>query len=38
VLPGPSDAGSGIILKLFGLSPQGLVVIDLHAGDILPSP
>jgi hypothetical protein len=38
VLPGPSDAGSGIVLKLFGLSPQGLVVIDLHAGDILPSP
>jgi len=38
VLPGPSDAGLGIVLKLFGLSPQGLVVIDLHAGDILPSP
>ncbi|MEP6494109.1 MAG: hypothetical protein ABJF01_15605 [bacterium] len=36
-LPGPSDAGD-VVLKLFGVSAAGLVVIDLRAGDILPSP
>jgi hypothetical protein len=37
-LPTASDAANGIVLKLFGLSANGLVVIDLRASDILPSP
>jgi hypothetical protein len=37
-LPGPSDAAQGIVLKLFGVSSNGLVVIDLRAQDILSLP
>lgn len=37
-LPPPADAVNGVVLKLFGLSSKGLVVIDLRAGDILASP
>jgi hypothetical protein len=37
-LPPASDAANGVVLKLFGLSANGLVVIDLRASDILPSP
>lgn len=37
-LPGPTDAAQGIVLKLFGVSASGLVVIDLRARDILPLP
>jgi hypothetical protein len=37
-LPPASDAANGVVLKLFGLSADGLVVIDLRASDILPSP
>ena len=36
-LPGASDPPD-VILKLFGISPNGLVVIDVRASDILPSP
>ncbi|HTE43670.1 MAG TPA: hypothetical protein VK636_00390 [Gemmatimonadaceae bacterium] len=36
-LRAPSDAPD-IVLKLFGVSAAGLVVIDLRAGDIIPSP
>jgi len=35
-LPLPGDAALGIILKLYGLSSGGLIVIDLRATDILP--
>jgi len=35
-LPMAGDAALGIILKLYGLSSGGLVVIDLRATDILP--
>lgn len=37
-LPPASDAAQGVVLKLFGVSKAGLVVIDLRASDILPSP
>jgi hypothetical protein len=37
-LPGPTDLANGVVLKLFGVSANGLVVIDLRATDILPSP
>ncbi len=37
VLPGPSDSPD-VVLKLIGISAGGLVVIDVRAGDILPSP
>ena len=36
-LPFPTDP-SNVVLKLFGLTPQGLVVIDLTAQDIKPVP
>jgi len=36
-LPGPSDPPD-VILKLLGVSKDGLVIIDLRAGDIAPSP
>jgi hypothetical protein len=36
-LPGPSDAPD-VVLKLFGVSASGLVIIDLRARDILASP
>jgi hypothetical protein len=36
-LPFPGDDPS-VILKLFGLSPKGLVVIDVTAADIQPGP
>jgi hypothetical protein len=35
--PFPGDP-AGTVLKLFGLTPQGLVVIDLTAADIRPAP
>lgn len=37
-LPPASDAAQGVVLKLFGVSANGLVIIDLRASDILPSP
>lgn len=37
-LPGAADVANGVVLKLFGVSPNGLVVIDVRASDILPSP
>ena len=37
-VPLPGDAAAGVILKLYGLSDQGLVVIDLRASDIRPAP
>jgi hypothetical protein len=33
-LPGPADAANGVVLKLFGVSDKGLVIIDLRAQDI----
>ena len=36
-LPFPGDDPS-VVLKLFGVSPNGLVVIDVTAADILPGP
>lgn len=36
--PMPGDAARGVIYKLFGLSSNGLVVIDLTAADIKPGP
>ena len=33
-LPGPADAANGVVLKLFGVSSSGLVIIDLRAQDI----
>jgi hypothetical protein len=33
--PGDDPA---IILKIFGLTPEGLIVIDVRAGDIIPLP
>ncbi|HEY4304387.1 MAG TPA: hypothetical protein VGM82_07980 [Gemmatimonadaceae bacterium] len=33
-LPGPADAANGVVLKLFGVSASGLVIIDLRAQDI----
>jgi hypothetical protein len=36
-LPGPGDAPD-VVLKLFGVSANGLVIIDLRTRDILPSP
>jgi len=36
-LPFPGDPPD-VVLKLFGLTSTGLVVIDLRAGDILPAP
>ncbi len=36
-LPFPGDPAS-VVFKLFGLSPKGLVVIDVSASDILPGP
>jgi len=36
-LPFPSD-GPGVVLKLFGVSSKGLVVIDVTASDLLPGP
>ena len=36
-LPFPTDDPS-VVLKLFGVSPKGLVVIDVTAADILPGP
>jgi hypothetical protein len=36
-MPGPGDAPD-VVLKLFGVSRTGLVIIDLRARDILPSP
>lgn len=33
-LPGPTDAANGVVLKLFGVSDKGLVIIDLRAQDI----
>ena len=36
-LPFPGDPAS-VVFKLFGLSPKGLVVIDVTAADILPGP
>jgi hypothetical protein len=36
-LPFPTDPPN-VVLKLFGLTPDGLVVIDLTAGDIKPVP
>lgn len=36
-LPFPSD-GPGVVLKLFGVSSRGLVVIDVTAADLLPGP
>ncbi|MGH7713410.1 MAG: YncE family protein, partial [Gemmatimonadaceae bacterium] len=35
VARGPGD-DSSIVVKLFGLTPEGLVVIDVRSGDILP--
>lgn len=36
--PFPGDAARGVVLKLFGLSDRGLVVIDLTQADILAGP
>ena len=36
-LPFPSDPAS-VVLKLFGLSAKGLVVVDVTAADLLPGP
>ena len=36
-LPFPGDPAS-VVFKLFGLSPKGLVVIDVTAADLLPGP
>ncbi|HKO14655.1 MAG TPA: hypothetical protein VJU87_00350 [Gemmatimonadaceae bacterium] len=36
--PLPGDSDPGVILKLFGLTSEGLVVIDLRATDIQPAP
>jgi hypothetical protein len=33
-LPGAADAANGVVLKLFGVSSSGLVIIDLRAQDI----
>jgi hypothetical protein len=33
-LPGAADAANGVVLKLFGVSASGLVIIDLRAQDI----
>jgi hypothetical protein len=33
-LPGPTDKANGVVLKLFGVSSSGLVVVDLRAQDI----
>ena len=33
-LPGPTDAANGVVLKLFGVSATGLVIVDLRAQDI----
>lgn len=37
-LPNAADRAAGVVLKLFGVSANGLVVIDLRASDIQPSP
>jgi hypothetical protein len=36
--PGATDAANGVVLKLFGVSKTGLVIIDLRAQDILSLP
>jgi hypothetical protein len=35
VRAGPADE-PGVVVKLFGLTPEGIIVIDVRAGDILP--
>jgi hypothetical protein len=38
VTPTPAEraADPSLVVKLFGLTPEGLVMIDVHASDILP--
>jgi hypothetical protein len=34
--PAERSADPTLVVKLFGLTPEGLVMIDVHASDILP--
>ena len=36
-LPFPGDP-AGVVLKLFGLSPKGLVVVNVTNADLIPGP
>jgi hypothetical protein len=38
VTPSAADQAAGILVKLYGMTVNGLVVIDVTAGDILPGP
>lgn len=36
ILPTPTEAASGVVMKIFGLSAGGLVIVDVLASDIAP--